>query len=444
MRSWNKRKTVPPSAQPIKCRQAIVLLILLGLVGCAHPVRVGMSGDYPPFAYRDAKGCLQGYDVAMAKAWSVDKGRILEVVPFTWPDLTSDLADERFALAMSGITVRGDRLIQAPMSRAVATADAIVVVSHQRAVPMLDTPGLRVAVNRGGHLERVARAHLPGVALILVDENRTLPDLLARGLVDAVVTDTLEIRSFHPAPRVARVLQSDRKAYWLGAGEARLLESIDTWLAAQEASGQLAERRRRYIPDTGPRLSPAEERLADLVARRLQVMPFVAETKRAQSLPIQDSGREQAIRRRAARVAAEAHLEIEPYVALVEAQFAAAKAVQRAQLQRGEGALEIFSLQEQIRPAIDRIDHALRQELALRPENLRAGPLRRRILEWAPLPGVNDASIDPIVTALLATISQSAGRGSGRWSAGCRGRASAGGVDGTTEQATKRAYSPPQ
>jgi cyclohexadienyl dehydratase len=422
----------------------MVLLILLALVGCAHPVRVGMSGDYPPFAYRDAKGCLQGYDVAMAKAWSVDKGRILEVVPFAWPDLTSDLAGDRFALAMSGITVRGDRLIQAPMSRAVATADAIVVVSDQGEELSLETPGLRVAVNRGGHLERVARARLPGVALILVDENRTLPDLLAHGVVDAVVTDTLEIRSFQPAPRVARVLQSDRKAYWVGAGEERLLDSIDTWLAAQEASGQLAERRRRYIPDVGATLSPAEERVADLVARRLQVMPFVAETKRAQSLPIEDSGREEAIRRRAARAAAESHLEIGAYVALVEAQFAAAKAVQRAQLQQDEGALEIFSLQEQIRPAIDRIDRALREELALQREPLRAAPLRRRIQQWAPLPGVTDATIDPIVTALLATVSGSARRGSGGWFDGCRRDTSAGGVDHTTNQTTERSHRPPQ
>ena len=80
----------------------MVLLILFVLTGCARPVRVGMSGDYPPFAYRDPGGCLRGYDVAMAGAWAVDQDRILSVVPFRWPALASDLEAGEFDLAMSG------------------------------------------------------------------------------------------------------------------------------------------------------------------------------------------------------------------------------------------------------------------------------------------------------------------------------------------------------
>ena len=183
MRSWLKPKTVPASAQPIKCAQAMVLLILFVLTGCARPVRVGMSGDYPPFAYRDPGGCLRGYDVAMAGAWAVDQDRILSVVPFRWPALASDLEACEFDLAMSGITVRGDRLIQSPMTRAVATADAIVVARLEDKTLRLDVPGLRVAVNRGGHLEQVARRKLPRAELVLVDDNRSLPDLLTQGRV---------------------------------------------------------------------------------------------------------------------------------------------------------------------------------------------------------------------------------------------------------------------
>ena len=362
-----------------------------------------MSGDYPPFAYRDPSGCLRGYDVAMAGAWAADHDRILSVVPFRWPALAGDLEADRFDLAMSGITVRGDRLIQAPMTRAVATADAIVVARMDSEGPDVDEVGVRVAVNRGGHLERVARRKLPHADLILVEDNRSLPDLLAAKQVAAVVTDTLEIRSFRPTPRVVRVLQSDRKAYWVHRGDDALLESMNVWLAKQESTGELASRRARYLDVSDADLSFAEQRLADLVARRLQVMPYVAATKKAHSLPIDDPGREEAIRNRATRAAREAGLEVGAYVALVEAQFTAAKAVQRAYLASQENELRVFSLKDQIRPAIDRIDRALREELARHPENLRAAALRERIEQWAPLPGVTPATIGPVVAGLLRT-----------------------------------------
>ena len=433
MRSWCKRKTAQASAQPIKCIEAAVIAMLLVLAGCARPVRIGMSGDYPPFAFRDAKGCLQGFDVDMAKAWSVEEDRIIQVVPFAWPELARDLAGGRFDLAMSGITVRGDRLIQAPMTRAVATADAIVVVRADRATPDIDSAAVRIAVNRGGHLERVARAHLPEATLVVVDDNLTLPDLLARGEVDAVVTDTLELRSFTPAPRVARVLQSDRKAYWVSSAQKGLLERIDQWLAAEQASGHLAEHRQRYMTEAPEVLSPAGERLADLVARRLQVMPFVAETKRSRTLLIEDSGREDAIRQRAMGAAESSGLESIAYVALVEAQFTAAKSVQRAHLQEAPGTLRIFSLTEQIRPAIDRIDRALRQELAARPSDLRATLLSRRIQEWAPLPGVNAATIDPVVAALLRVVAAPSPQASGGWFGGCPRDLSPRGIEDTAE-----------
>ena len=388
-------------AQPVKCAQAIVLLILFVLTGCARPVRVGMSGDYPPFAYRDPGGCLRGYDVAMAGAWAVDQDRILSVVPFQWPALAGDLEAGAFDLAMSGITVRGDRLIQSPMTRAVATADAIVVARMDDKALRLDVPGVRVAVNRGGHLEQVARRKLPRAELVLVDDNRSLPDLLTGGQVAAVVTDTLEIRSFTPSPRVVRVLQSDRKAYWVRRGESTLLDSMDAWLAGQEATGALAARRARYIDGPESHLSPAEQRLADLVARRLQVMPYVAATKASRTLPVEDPGREQLIRDRAMRAARDSGLDVDSYVALVEAQFTAAKAVQRAYLAGDNRGLRIFALREEIRPAIDRIDRALREELALHPGNLRAAALLERIEQWAPLPGVTRATLAPVVDALL-------------------------------------------
>src|SRR5262249_8612637 len=155
------------------------------------------------------------FDVAIAEAYARDRDRPLELVTFAWPDLERRLKAGDFDVAMSGVTVRGDRLAVAPMTAAVARASAVLVVPRSpRGRRGADRPDFVVAVNRGGHLERVARARLPRAKIVAVDDNRALPAMLRSGEVDGVVTDSLELQSFtahgEPAPRVAMVLAEDR------------------------------------------------------------------------------------------------------------------------------------------------------------------------------------------------------------------------------------------
>src|SRR5690606_31924030 len=79
-------------------------------------LRVGSSGDYPPFSVRDPSGEWTGFDVEVARANARDRGHTLELVPFRWPDLTDRFAAGDFDVVMSGVTVRGERLVRAPMT----------------------------------------------------------------------------------------------------------------------------------------------------------------------------------------------------------------------------------------------------------------------------------------------------------------------------------------
>ncbi|MFP6662907.1 MAG: transporter substrate-binding domain-containing protein [Deltaproteobacteria bacterium] len=373
---------------------------MLLITGCTRPLRVGMSGDYPPFTWRGAQGQLQGFDVEMAGAWAAADGRRLEVVPFAWPELSGRLAQGDFDLVMSGVTVRGDRLIQAPMTRAVAEAAALAVVRELADEAKLDLQGVRVAVNRGGHLEKVARAALPHAEFVLVDDNRSLPARLASGEVDVVVTDSLELASFTPRPHLARVLRRDRKAYWVAKDQPELADRLDEWLAGMEASGRMAALRARHFPMAATTLSVHDARLTDLVARRLQVMPFVAEVKAARGLAIDDAPREAIIEQRARAAAGAAGLDVEQHLVFVRAQFAAAKAVQRQHLATARGSLAIVDLGEEIRPAIDRIDRALRAELKIGPAQAPAEVLVLRIRALAALAGLSDETLLPLARAL--------------------------------------------
>ncbi len=280
----------------------------MGLAGCAPVLRVGSSGDYPPFSERTAAGAWRGFDVEVARAFARDRGRRLVLVPLRWTDLESALARGDFDVAMSGVTVRPERLVTGRFTSAVARAPAVLVARRGAPSPR------RVGVNRGGHLERLARAALPDVELVTVEGNR-LPALLASGGVDGLVTDALELGTLGSTDLVVvRPLSDDRKAYFLPVEARALAEELDGWIAMREADGTLPGLRARLLGDGAPSPPPASlARVVDLVARRLMLMPAVAASKRAAGLPIADTARETDVERRAVERAHAAGLAAEPF-----------------------------------------------------------------------------------------------------------------------------------
>ena len=286
----------------VRARPAVLIrllaCVLVGLAACTPAVRVGSTGDYPPFSERSTAG-WSGFDVEVARAWSHDRGRRLVLVPLRWPDVESALQHHEVDVVMSGVTVRADRLLEGRFTSAVARDEAVLVGRRGAPAPV------HVAVNRGGHLERLARARLPGARLELVDDNRRLRALLDAGTVDGIVTDTLELHAIAPDAAsaglvVVTALSDDRKAYFLPADAASLASDLDAWLLTREADGWLPALRARLLGDGTPEPQPAAvARVTDLLARRLMVMPAVAAAKRASGLGVVDAGREAEVEARA-------------------------------------------------------------------------------------------------------------------------------------------------
>jgi cyclohexadienyl dehydratase len=231
------------------------------------------------------------------------------------------------------------------------------------ALRALDRPALRVAVNHGGHLERVARSLLLRAEIRALADNSAVPAALSRGEVDAALTTTFE------APRwaqgiagVERVgpLTQDVVALWVRADEPDLATRLDAWLLAAEESGALGRLRARYL-GAGTTPEPTALPLDALLcatAERLALMPLVAAAKRRTGKAVEDPAQEArvlAAARAAVAEAAAAHGVAPPPGEAVEAffraQIEAAKAVQqRAPIPDAPA----FSL-EDLRAAVARI-----------------------------------------------------------------------------------------
>lgn len=342
---------VEVARQSGRVRAIVAVAVAAALIaGAARPaaaekvLRVATSGDYAPFSFEKADAPsasnppvggaaptdstaaldgLDGLDVEIARRFAAERGYRLEIVRFRWPDLSKELAAGSFDVAMSGVTVRPERSIAGRLSVPVAATQAVALTwkgSGVTTIPELDRPGRRIAVNAGGHLERVAHQVFRRADVLPIADNAAVRMALLDRTADAVVTDNFEEKVWTvSAPDAVRIgrMSDDRKAYLLPAANAEIAAELDRWLLAKEADGTLASLRRRYIRNSdGSELTGGDEllataepvaALAGAVRERLALMPFVYEAKKAEGKPVEDKAQEAAVLDGAVRaVAAEA------------------------------------------------------------------------------------------------------------------------------------------
>ena len=310
---------------------------LLTLLACASqpPLRVGTSGDYAPFS-RDG----EGFDIEVARRFAAELGRPLELVPFKWPELGERAARGDFDVAMSGVSWRADRDVHGWLSLAVGQGGPCWIGAAEPAT---------VAVNKGGILEGFARARFPKAKIVAVDENESLPELLAAKQVDAIVTDSFEVTHFRrPGDTALCVAESQRKVYWVTpAKAAELGPALDAFLERREP--ELRELRAKWFGTPQPR--DLTDHVVDLVARRLELMEWVGAWKRAHHVPIEDLAQEARVLDAVEAKARGAGLEPAGVRRLFELEIALAKRIQ-ASSPRSQSPLE---LETELRPAIARL-----------------------------------------------------------------------------------------
>jgi len=210
-------------------------------------LRVGTTGDYKPFTFRQPDGSYTGADIVMARHLAGALNVRLEIVPTVWASLLPDFTEHRFDVAMGGISVNAARA-------AVGAFSAVTFVDGKRpvarcadqdrftSVAAIDQPGVRVVVNPGAANEEFARANFHRATLTVHSDNATVFDEILAGRADVMVTDGIEAdhQSFlHPElcpAHVAAPFTRLEKAYLLPR-DAELAALVDGWLMQERASG---------------------------------------------------------------------------------------------------------------------------------------------------------------------------------------------------------------
>lgn len=221
-------------------------------------LRVGTTGDYPPFSFMDkTSGEYSGVDVDLARNLASSLGVELQFVHTSWPGLMADLAANKYDVGMSGISRTLLRQRTAFFSDAysaggktpIARCDA---VTELNSLHKIDQSSVRVIVNPGGTNEKFVRKHINHAQIMVYPDNTRIFHQIIERRADVMVTDAIEVKlqqHLHPelcATMPGKFLTEVDKAF-LMPQDSELKEYVDVWLAQQKRSGKLQKVFARHL-----------------------------------------------------------------------------------------------------------------------------------------------------------------------------------------------------
>ena len=337
-------------------------------------LRVGTTGDYKPFTDRVADGRFIGLDIALAADLAKTLGVKLELVPTTWGAMMVDLGEDRFDLAIGGVSVSLERQKKAwfsiPYLRDGKTPIARCADAHKyQTLADIDRPEVRLIVNPGGTNERFARAQAPRATLTVFPDNVAIFDRIAAGEADVMITDAIEARlqqRLHPtlcAIHPEAPFDFSEKAVLLPR-DVVLKAYVDQWLHQAIESGAFARANEQWLAYPW-----GVESLRALIDARLMLAPDVAQFKWNHHVPIEDLPREAQVIAALGRRASDLGVPLPWAEAFFRAQIEASKTAQNELFQRWDAFRhgqfpDAPDLATVTRPKLDKLTDQLLRALA--------------------------------------------------------------------------------
>lgn len=159
-------------------------------------LRVGTPGDYRPFSMHE-NGAISGHDIEVIEKMARELGVKVAYVQSSWPTLAKDYADDKFDVAVGGITRTRARFAFADFLPAYAPFGKVALVRQKdkerfTSLDSLNQPDVRVIKNPGGSNEVFVDTYLTRAKVTTHPNNAEIPHLIAEGKGDVMITETNE------------------------------------------------------------------------------------------------------------------------------------------------------------------------------------------------------------------------------------------------------------
>jgi cyclohexadienyl dehydratase len=222
-------------------------------------IRIGTAGDYKPFTYLNPEtGKYEGYDIEATKKLAEDLGVEVQFVKTSWPTLMEDLQANKFDIAMGGITRILDREKVAHLSHPYINFGKSALIREEdkdrfTSLDAIDQPDVKIGLNPGGTNEQFVREHITEAQIIMVEDNLSIPNMVAEGQVDVMITDNVEaILYAEKDPRLYAAFTEDtftksQKGYLMHEGEPIFHNWIELWMEEMKLKNKFDQLEEKWM-----------------------------------------------------------------------------------------------------------------------------------------------------------------------------------------------------
>ncbi len=222
-------------------------------------ILVGTTGDYKPFSYLNPDtGKYEGHDIDAAKKLGEALGVEVRFVKTTWKTLIDGILENKYDIAMCGITRTLSR------AKKVGFTDPYIKVGKCplirkadkdkfKTLKDIDQPGVKIGVNPGGTNEKFVRANIKNAEIIIIPKNLSIPEKLAKGEIDVMITDNIEaIIVSKNMPELYAVdpdnpLTKDDFGYMIPRDDFAFQNWLNLWMHQMKEKGELKKLREKWI-----------------------------------------------------------------------------------------------------------------------------------------------------------------------------------------------------
>lgn len=163
-------------------------------------LRVGTPGDYRPFSMKE-DGKFVGLDIELVQKMADVYGWKVEFVHSSWSNLAKDMADNKFDVAVGGITRSPARVLTGDFLPAYAPFGKVALIHKKNkdkltSLEKLNNPDVTVIKNPGGTNEQFVLQNLTKAKILTHEKNYEIPELIAQGKGDLMITENAEAKLY--------------------------------------------------------------------------------------------------------------------------------------------------------------------------------------------------------------------------------------------------------
>ena len=214
-------------------------------------LRVGMS-TFVPWAMRDKKGDLIGFEIDVAKKVAADMEVEIEFVPTAWSGIIPALIAKKFDLIIGGMSITPGRNLTVNFTAPYAHSGQQIVASKKAAggfkVEDFNDSSVTIACRRGATPCKIAQKQFPKATIARFDDDAQAIQEVRNGNAHAVISSAPKPRFWMLKNPEALFMPTDEnlstgnEAFALRKGDPDADNFFSNWIIVNTSSGWLQER----------------------------------------------------------------------------------------------------------------------------------------------------------------------------------------------------------